>query len=99
MEAERNAAMDDSWKEAYDERLSGWKAENAVRREQSEKTRHDWEKRRSLEPPSKQPFPNVEASSIASSYVDARDLVSGEHEGGHGREALDVGYILPLLPT
>lgn len=90
MEAERLAAMDDSWREAYDERLSEWKAENAVRREQSEKTRSDWEKRRSLEPANTQPFPSGPTSSIASSYVDARDLVSGEHEGGHGKEALDV---------
>jgi hypothetical protein len=90
MEAERIAAMDDSWREAYDERLNSWKAENATRRDQSEKTRTEWEKRRSLEPPSNQPFPKPEASSMASSYVDARDLVSGEHQGGHGKDALDV---------
>jgi len=82
--------MDDSWKEAYDERLSGWKAENAARREQSERTRGEWEKRSG---DSTYSFTNATAgSSMASSFVDARDLVGGEGEGGKGVEALDVRY-------
>ncbi|KIM33462.1 hypothetical protein M408DRAFT_154727 [Serendipita vermifera MAFF 305830] len=87
LEAERIAAMDDSWKGAYEERLAEWKAENAVRREQSEKTRGEWEKRSGDATYS---FANPTAgSSMASSFVDARDLVAGEGEGGHGVQALD----------
>ncbi|PVF98071.1 hypothetical protein CPB86DRAFT_392705 [Serendipita vermifera] len=83
--------MDDSWKRAYDERLKEWKADNAARREQSEKTRGEWEKRRSqdLEASYSMP-PSAAHSSMASSFVDARDLVTGEGEGGHGTRALDV---------
>ncbi|CAG8719400.1 14290_t:CDS:2, partial [Acaulospora colombiana] len=90
LEEERRAAMDDSWKHAYDERLKEWKADNAARREQSEKTRGEWEKRRSqdLEASYSMP-PSAAHSSMASSFVDARDLVAGEGEGGHGTRALD----------
>ncbi|KAG8831811.1 hypothetical protein FRC20_008069, partial [Serendipita sp. 405] len=91
LEAERLAAADDSWKKEYDERLHHWKAENAARREQSEKTRTEWEQRRSSKDfEGTYVTPSVATSSMASSYVDARDLVSGEGEGGHGKEALDV---------
>jgi hypothetical protein len=84
--------MDDSWKQTYDERLNSWKAENAARREQSEKTRQEWEKRRSqdLDASSYSMPPSAAHSSMASSFVDARDLVAGEGEGGHGTRALDV---------
>jgi hypothetical protein len=92
LEEERRAAMDDSWKQTYDERLNSWKAENAARREQSEKTRQEWEKRRSqdLDASSYSMPPSAAHSSMASSFVDARDLVAGEGEGGHGTRALDV---------
>ncbi|KAG8829151.1 hypothetical protein FRC17_007052 [Serendipita sp. 399] len=91
LEEERLAAADESWKKEYDERLSHWKAENAARREQSEKTRGEWEQRRSSKEYDAGSYvtPSVATSSMASSFVDARDLVSGEGEGGHGREALD----------
>lgn len=79
MEAERQAAMDESWKEVYDERLNAWKAENAVRREHSEKTRAEYESRRSTTATT---GGSTVASSVGGSFVDARDLVSGEGEGG-----------------
>jgi hypothetical protein len=85
--------MDDSWKEHYDERLGTWKAENAARREQSERTRGEWEQRRLSGEDSTYSFANpsgTAGSSIASSFVDARDLVGGEGEGGQGVHALDV---------
>ncbi len=91
LEAERLAASDDSWKGEYDERLNSWRAENAERRAQSEKTRGEWEQRRSSkEYVESYTTPTTTGSSMASSFVDARDLVSGEHQGGHGIEALNV---------
>lgn len=88
--------MDESWKEAYDERLGHWKAENAVRREQSERTRAEYESRRGT---ASTTGANTTASSIGGSFVDARDLVSGEGEGGHGREALDVSLYAMDFPV
>lgn len=88
MEAERLAAMDESWKEAYDERLNTWKAENALRREHSERTRAEYESRGGTTTTT---GGDTIASSVGSNFVDARDLVSGEGEGGHGEHALDVG--------
>jgi hypothetical protein len=79
--------MDESWKETYDERLNAWKAENALRREHSEKTRAEYESRRDT---TITPGHDAIVSNVGGSFVDARDLVSGEGEGGHGEHTLDV---------
>ena len=86
--------MDDSWKEAYDERLGIWKAENAARREQSERTRREWEQRSLKGEDSSYSFASPSGavgSSIASGFVDARDLVGGD--GAQGIHALDVCHV------
>jgi len=44
LDAEAAAARDDSWKAEYDQHLSGWREESAVRREAAEKEREKWEK-------------------------------------------------------
>jgi hypothetical protein len=44
LDAEAAAARDESWKAEYDQHLSGWREESAVRREAAEKERERWEK-------------------------------------------------------
>jgi hypothetical protein len=83
--------MDDSWKQEYDERLGTWKAENASRREQSERTRSEWEQRSLKGEDSTYSFANpsgTAGSSIASSFVDAKGLVGGDST--QGVHAVDV---------
>lgn len=98
LEAERLAAMDDSWKEEYDSRLGSWKAENAARREQSEKLRAEYERQKATEPVEEPSLASsIAPTSVGGSYVDARDLVSGEGQAGEGAKALDVSNLGPCL--
>ncbi|OBZ72446.1 hypothetical protein A0H81_07854 [Grifola frondosa] len=99
-------SVEKDWKEEYEFHLAEWKQRSAEQRQKAEEERAKWEAIRAKEKAEgKEPSPLLRSdsgwealsgsatatASVASpSHVDARDLVSGETEGGHSLEFVEA---------
>lgn len=102
--AEAAAARDESWKSNLDQHTHQWREEAAVRRAAAERERARWEDirkkegERVVEPTSGSQSQLRAGSMPTTSVADARDLVTGEHVGGYGAEALNVRRLAYFAP-
>ncbi|TFK87983.1 hypothetical protein K466DRAFT_585942 [Polyporus arcularius HHB13444] len=105
------AQTEEVWKAEYEAQLAEWRRQSAEQRQKAEATRAQWEaireqerregkSRQSVLSESTSGWENLSGTSVAAaspSPADARDLVSGEGQGGHSKEYLES--VLPGAPT